>query len=224
MLKKVIIFGSGPHSRVVLSEIIQLKDYKVIGFIDEKLKKGTIVEKIKNSSYKIIANINGIKKILDKNTYGVIGIGSNFVRKKISTEVDKIFKNFKWATIISKNSILNGKIKIGKGSVIVSNAIINTGTIIGEHCFVNTSSSIDHDNNLKNFSSVGPGVITGGNVTLGQCSYLGIGSVIRHSIKIGDNTIVGAKSLVLKNCENNSVYFGSPAKKIRSRKFNDTYL
>ena len=42
MLKKVIIFGSGPHSRVVLSEIIQLKDYKVIGFIDEKLKKGEL--------------------------------------------------------------------------------------------------------------------------------------------------------------------------------------
>lgn len=223
-MKKILIFGSGAHSKVILSEIIQIKGYRVIGFVDEKLRKGTIIDTYKKKKYKVISNIKGIKKILDKNTFGIIGIGSNFARKKVSKEVNKIYKNFKWITIISKNSIINGNVKIGKGSLIVSDSVINTGTKIGEHCLINTSSSIDHDNIFKNYASTGPGVTTGGHVKLGQCSHLGIGSTVKHQISIGDNTIVGAQSLVLKNCDKNSVYRGIPAKKIKRRKEDSKYL
>ena len=127
-------------------------------------------------------------------------------------------------TIVSKNSTINGNVRIGKGSLIVSGSVINTGTKIGEHCLINTSSSIDHNNIFKNFSSTGPGVTTGGNVELGQCSHVGIGATIKNQISIGDNTIVGARSLLLKNCKKNSVYYGIPAKKIRGRKYNSKYL
>ena len=89
---------------------------------------------------------------------------------------------------------------------------------------INTSSSIDHDNIFENYSSTGPNVTTGGNVELGQCSHLGIGSTVKHQISIGDNTIIGAQSMVLKNCNKNSVYYGIPAKKIRDREDNSKYL
>ena len=223
-MKEILIFGSESHSRIVLSEIIQIKGYRVIGFVDENLKKETIIETYKNKKYKVVSNIKGINKLLNKNTFGIIGIGSNFIRKKVAEETNKIYKNFNWETIISKNSTINGDVKIGKGSIIISGSIINNGTKIGEHCLINTSSSIDHNNIIKNFSSTGPGVTTGGNVELGQCSHLGIGSTIKNQISIGDNTIIGARSLVLKNCEKNSVYYGIPAKKIRDRKYNSKYL
>ena len=151
-------------------------------------------------------------------------IRSNFIRKKISEEIDKTYKNFNWITIIPKNSTINGNVGIGKGSLVVSGSVINTETEIGEHCIINTSSSIDHDNTLKNFSSTGPGVTTGGNVELGQCSHLGIGSTVKHQISIEDNTTIGARSLVVQNCDKNSTYYGVPAKKIRGRKDNSKYL
>ena len=40
-MKKILIFWTGFHSKVILSEIIHIKGYKVIGFIDENLKKET---------------------------------------------------------------------------------------------------------------------------------------------------------------------------------------
>ena len=223
-MKEILIFGSGLHSKVILSEIIQIKGYRVIGFVDENIKKETIIETYKNKKYKVVSNIKGINKLLNKNTFGIIGMGSNFIRKKVAEEINKIFKNFNWATIISKNSTIYRNVRIGKGSLIVSASVINTGTKIGEHCLINTSSSIDHDNTFKNYSSTGPGVTTGGNVELGQCSHLGIGSTIKHQISIGDNTIIGAQSMVLKNCNKNSVYYGIPVKKIRDRKDNSKYL
>ena len=223
-MKEILIFGSESHSRIILSEIIQIKGYRVIGFIDENLKKETIIETYKNKKYKVVSNIKGINKLLNKNTFGIIGIGSNFLRKKVAEKVNKIYKNFNWTTIISKNSTINRNVRIGKGSLIVSGSVINTGTKIGEHCLINTSSSIDHDNIFENYSSTGPNVTTGGNVELGQCSHLGIGSTVKHKISIGDNTIIGAQSMVLKNCNKNSVYYGIPAKKIRDREDNSKYL
>ena len=43
-MKEILIFGSGLHSKVILSEIIQIKGYRVIGFVDENIKKETIIE------------------------------------------------------------------------------------------------------------------------------------------------------------------------------------
>ena len=221
-MKKIIIFGTGSQSRVVFSEIIQLNKFEILGFIDDFVLKGKIIETHKKKPYRNLGNIKDIRKF--KNVCGIIGVGSNYLRKKIFDKVNAVSDKFKWETIISKNSFINGSVNIGKGSIIVSNSVINTGTTIGEHCLINTSSSIDHDNMFDDFSSTGPGVTTGGNVYVGQQSYLGIGSTVKHQIKIGKNTVIGGNSFVNKNCNNNSVYYGIPSKKIKTRKPKDKYL
>ncbi len=201
---------------------MQLKKFSVLGFIDDFIEKGRVIETHKRKVFKNLGKIKDLKKFTNVN--GIIGVGSNYIRKGIFDEVNTLIKNFKWATVISKNSIINDRVTIGDGSVIVSNSVINTGTIIGNHCLINTSSSIDHDNRFNDFSSTGPGVTTGGNVSVGEMSYLGIGSIIKHQINIGKNTIIGGNSFVNKNCEDNSVYYGVPSKKIRTRKSEDSYL
>lgn len=219
-MKNIIIFGNGNHSKVVFSEILKLKEYNILGFIGTSTKKKLII-KYRNKKYfnlgtnKILKNYN--------NLYGVIGVGDNYVRKKIYKEI-KILKKIKWAKIISKNSILNGNVKIGPGSIIISGSIINNGAKIGSHCIINTSSSIDHDNVFENFSSSGPSVTTGGNVKVCQFSHLGIGSTIKHGVTIGANTIIGGKSFVNKDCLKNKIYFGVPAKIFKNRKLGNTYL
>ena len=77
---------------------------------------------------------------------------------------------------------------------------------------------------IKDFSSVGPGVTTGGNVTLGENSHIGIGSTVNNEITIGTNTVIGAMSLVVKNCNKNSLYYGTPVKRIKKRLKDDKYL
>ena len=54
-MKKILIFGTGFHSKVIWSEIIQIKGYKVIGFIDENLKKETIIATYNNQKHKVVS-------------------------------------------------------------------------------------------------------------------------------------------------------------------------
>ena len=58
----------------------------------------------------------------------------------------------------------------------------------------------------------------------GKLTHIGLGAVIQNKCKIGKNTIIGANSLVNKNCEDNLVYYGNPVKKIRKRLKGDKYL
>ena len=178
-------------------------------------KKIRLSLKLKKKNFKILGNLNEIKKIVSKDRiYGIIGISENKIRKKIVRQTQNL-KNLKWESIISKDAKLNGNIRIGLGSFINTGTIINTNSIIGNHCSINTGSSIDHDCIFQDYSGTGPGVITGGNVKVGELGYIGIGSIIKNGVNIGKNTIVGAGSLVLNNCLKNSIFFGSPAKKIK---------
>ena len=34
-MKKIVIFGSGCHAKIVFSEILKLKGYKILGFVDD---------------------------------------------------------------------------------------------------------------------------------------------------------------------------------------------
>ena len=192
--------------------------------VDEKIKKGTVIVNRNQTKYKVVGKIEDIKNFDNNSVYGMIGIGLNYKRKKVAETIKKKYKNFKWATIISKNCLINGEVKIGEGSFIVSGSTINNGTIIGNHCLINTSSSIDHDNLFEDFSSTGPGVITGGQVKVGSCAHIGIGAVIKQKISIGKNALIGAKSLVLKNCLINTVYYGTPVKEIRKKNQDEKYL
>lgn len=215
-MKKIVIFGSGCHAKVVYSEILKLKKFKVLGFVDNYLAKKTKILKHKNKYVINIGSIDDLKKY--KNVCGVIGVGSSSLRKKISKEIQSKIKNFKYAKIISKDAIINSNVKIGDGTVVISNSVINYGSVIGKHCLINTSCSIDHDNYFADFSGTGPGVVTGGKVSVGVESYLGIGSTIKNLVKIGKKTFIGGSSFVNKNCDDNTLYYGVPIKKVKKLK------
>lgn len=51
---------------------------------------------------------------------------------------------------------------------------------------------------------------------IGNNVFIGMDAVITAGITVGDNVVIGAGAVVTKNCEENSVYAGVPAKKICS--------
>jgi UDP-3-O-[3-hydroxymyristoyl] glucosamine N-acyltransferase len=48
-------------------------------------------------------------------------------------------------------------------------------------------------------------------------SFLGINSTIKYNLKIGNNVIVAAGAVVIKNVEDNDIVAGNPAKSIKDK-------
>lgn len=60
-----------------------------------------------------------------------------------------------------------------------------------------------------------PGAIVSGNVTIGNSVYMGTNSTIKEKINITNNVTIGLNSGVIKDINQEGIYVGTPAKKIK---------
>ncbi len=94
----------------------------------------------------------------------------------------------------------NGGIEIGDGTMIGSNVTIVT---------------LNHDANPKKRKNAIPKP-----VKIGKNVWIGSDCTIIPGVKIGDNAIIGAGSVVVKNIPENTVAVGNPAKVIKEIEVN----
>jgi sugar O-acyltransferase (sialic acid O-acetyltransferase NeuD family) len=216
-MKDILIFGCGGHAKVITDIVEKQGKYNIAGFIDNYKTPGeTFI------GYKVLGSESDILKIgIDA---GIVALGDNWIRSKVVNNVLSINSQFEFVTAIHPFTSITRDVVIGNGTVIMAGSIINSNTKIGSHCIINTNSSVDHDNTICDFSSIAPGVTTGGNVNIGEFTAISLGAKIKHGITIGEHSVIGAGSVVLKNVDSNVVQYGAPAKYIRDRNKGDKYL
>lgn len=99
---------------------------------------------------------------------------------------------------------------------------------IGNHVCIAGADFITHDGAVWVLRGLNPniGELVGyGRITVKDNVFIGKNCTILRGVTIGENTIVGACSLVNKSLEPNSVYAGVPAKRICSvEEFCDKFL
>ena len=203
--KEVVIIGYSGHGFVVADAAIE-SSMKLKFYAEQNEMK------INPFNLEFIGNEHennflGWKKDVDF----ILGIGDNFIRKKVAFKVlekGKTILNVTHPTAsISKNVI------IGIGNFISKNVCINPLTTIGNLCILNTGCLIEHECKIGDAVHIAPGAVLAGNVTVGNNTFIGANSVIKQGINIGDNVIIGAGSVVLFDIEDNTTYVGNPAKK-----------
>jgi sugar O-acyltransferase (sialic acid O-acetyltransferase NeuD family) len=116
---------------------------------------------------------------------------------------------------ISCKSNISYNVKIGKGNIILPFVQIGVNTSIGDGNIIFSNSSIEHDCIIGNNVNIAVGVNIAGSVIIEDNVFIGVGANIIDGIIIKRNSVIGAGSTVLKNVEENSIYYGCPAKKIK---------
>lgn len=110
---------------------------------------------------------------------------------------------------------------IGDNSQIGENARIANDTKIGKNVMMGFEVvilSVRHRDDRIDIPLIDQGYYDHAPVTLEDGCWIGARSMILPGVTIGENSIVGAGSIVTKDVEPFSVYAGVPAKKIKSRK------
>lgn len=210
-MKDLVIVGAGGFGREVAWLVEQInevsKEWNLIGFIDEnKEMHETLI-----NGYKVLGGIDWLK---DKDIYYVCAIGNSKIRKDIVERINK-FK-LKAATIIHPSVLINKKyVEVGEGCIICDSSILTVNIKLGKHVILNLDCTVGHDAILKDFVTVYPSVNISGNCIIDKCVELGTGTQIIQGKTIGENTIIGAGSVVIKNIEKNRTAVGIPAKTIK---------
>lgn len=207
MMKVLAIIGSGGHAKVV-AEAAKLSGWGKILFFDDMLAAGDNGKKIaiQGTTVELLNDISQFHGV-------IIAIGDNNVRL---AKYQLLLQNkIKLMNIIHPRAIIASATIIGPGTVIVAGAIINVDACIGAVNIINTGATIDHDCILGDGVHICPGVHLAGGVEVGTGSWIGIGASVKQSIKIGNNTIIGAGAIVVNDIPANVIAYGVPAKIVK---------
>lgn len=211
-LKDIILVGGGGHAKVIIDIIRSREEFKVIGIVDNDLKKkqiygipvvGTdeILEEIfrKQIATNAFVSFDGVKRIEKRGRMF-------FYLKKIGYEIP---------ILVHEKAIVSDYAEIGEGTCVMAGSIINAGSVIKENCIINTGAIIEHDCYIGFNSHIAPNASLAGGVIIGDHTHIGIGSVVIENVKIGNNVVVGAGAVVTKDVPDNVIVAGIPAKIIR---------
>ena len=105
--------------------------------------------------------------------------------------------------IIGDNVIMHARAFVGYRSEVFSGTIIDT------------NAQIDHHNVIKECVTLDPGVVTAGNVTIGRYTQVHTGTVIINRKRIGENSILGAGTVIIDDMPANVTVVGVPGKIIK---------
>ena len=206
-MEKLIIIGAGKFGREVYTWITHLNKFIIKGFLDNR---PNILEGF-NYDTPILGSAEDY--IPEEEDIFICAIGYPRIKKELCTAIEN--KGGKFINIIHPSAVLGSNIKMGVGNIICPNAVISSDIEIGNHNTINVLSSIAHDTKIGNYCQINILINVTGNVILEDLVLLNSSCVIAPGILIGEDSIVGAGSIVLKHIPKGVVVFGNPAKEFR---------
>lgn len=210
-MKNLIFIGAGDWSLEIWSWLEEAKGYGTEfifkGFLDEN---SNALAKFDFCRYNVLGNIN--EYVIKRNDVFVCTIANPEVKEKVTKII--IDKGGKFLNLVHKNVILFNNITFGKGIIISPNCVISNNCILGDNVAVNLSSTLGHDVNVGNYCQINSQCDLTGYVTLGEKVFLGSRVTLIPKVKVTDNVVIGAGSVVFRNINNSGTYIGNPAKKL----------
>jgi acetyltransferase-like isoleucine patch superfamily enzyme len=103
---------------------------------------------------------------------------------------------------------------MGIGNFCFVYSVISVGAVLEDFVTLNVSAVVGHDARVGRGSTLSPGSILCGNVSLGRGVFLGTGASIVPGQTAGDLSSLGAGSVALRSIEAQMIVFGVPARPI----------
>lgn len=134
--------------------------------------------------------------------------------------------------VVGNNVRIGNYVYLGKGTVVGNNTFIDSyakssgDNFIGDNVILRYNSTIARKVTIHDHVFVSPNVMTvfsdydglkSSSTVIEKCVFLGTSCVIGPNVVIGENTVIGALSYVNKSCLRDSIYYGSPARFIKSK-------
>jgi sugar O-acyltransferase (sialic acid O-acetyltransferase NeuD family) len=208
--EKLIIIGAGGFGREVLDIVdacnAEKRTYDVLGFIVQREygTPGTMVHE-----KPILGDFDWIENYRGK-LHAVCAVGDPHHRARLVRLGSR--QGVVWPDIIHPSAILTRWVTLGEGVIIGANSVFTNQITIGNHVHVNLACTVGHNVFLHDFVTLAPGVHISGEVTIEEGCYIGSGVNTIEKLRIGEWSVIGAGSVVIRNVPPNVTVAGVPAR------------
>ena len=203
----MIIIGAKGFAKEVLEIAHQLNLLENLVFFDD-ISEDT--ESLVYNQFKVLRTESEVKAHFTKfgNEY-TLGVGNPKVRELLEIKFNDLGGEL--VSLISpKSDIGHYGNTISNGTIIASGCVLTNSITVKRGCLINLNTTIGHDVIINEFVEICPGVNVSGNVQIGKNTFVGTNATILPKIKIGENCIIAAGTVVTKNVADNSLIAGVP--------------
>ena len=212
-MREIYALGVG-HSTPLFIEIAEAAGWHVVGlyhYNDERTGET-------DHGFKILGSFDDLFSHNIKGKNYLLTMGDMQIRKEIAEHLDGLGGVI--PTIIHPNSSISRFVSISNQGVIIGNGVeLQNDVVVNEGTVIRSGALVCHNTTLGSNVFVGPKALVGAFLTIDDFAFIGQGSILvsRKATRIGNNTLIGAGSLVTKPIKDNVVAVGNPARVIKQR-------
>jgi sugar O-acyltransferase (sialic acid O-acetyltransferase NeuD family) len=217
-MENIAIYGAGGLGRETACLIRAINDveirWNIIGFFDDGLDKGS-----SNPYGEILGGIeelNGWSEPLSI----LMAIGTPSIIERIIQQITN--HNIHFPNIIAPDVLFLDResFSLGHGNLIGFRSILSCNVRLGDFNLCNSGVVIGHDTSIGNFNMFNPATMISGEITIGDANFFGICSIVLQRKKIGNYTTIATNSVIMRDTQDNCIYIGNPAVKVKNMNSN----
>lgn len=211
MLRDIAVYGAGGYGREIACLIKKINDrearWNFIGYFDDRVEAGTSI------SYGQIRGNMEVLNAWETELDVVFAISNAEVLQVLYRKVANPLVAF--PNIIDPDTVFldRDSLEMGQGNIVGAFCCFSCNNSLGNFNILNGSISFGHDARIGDFNILNPETRLSGGVVVGNVNFFGLRSAVLQYINVGDNTRVGAGSIVMRNTKDGFLYMGVPAKK-----------
>ena len=210
-MENVIIFGTGKLAQMVYYLLQESSHHQVICFTAER-------EYCHEQTFLSLPLVpfENLEHTYSPDSYKMLtilgGLGGANLREEMFAKAKA--KGYEHINYVHPTVVVEGMVEMGENNIVFPYSILGFSGRMGNNNVLREKVYLGHDFAVGDNNFIGVGCNIGGESKIGSLCYIAMGVTITNNITLDDQTFVGIGSLVLKDTERNSKYYGQPAKRI----------
>jgi sugar O-acyltransferase (sialic acid O-acetyltransferase NeuD family) len=134
----------------------------------------------------------------------------NRVRRRLYREVREL--GYTCVSYVSSHAFFGEGASVGDNTFIFEDNVIQRGVAIGNDVLLWSGNHCGHHCAVEDHTFFASHVVIAGYARVGSGAFMGANSYVDVGVHVGNECVVGAGAVVLRDTEERGVYVGSPAK------------
>ena len=209
-MKPVLILGTGAQAKYAIDTLSLMGKYSIEGLIETQKQDE---EKTSVLGKPVLGRLEILQRYSPNDIALVVALSNNRLKEELSQSFIK--KGFSFLNCIHPSAVISPSATLGTGLIINAGAIIQPLAKIGNFVMIHAGVVVEHDNIVEDYVNLAPGVKLAGWVKVRKGATIFTGSSVIPCMEIGENSIVGAGSVVINDIDADEVVCGVPAHRMK---------
>lgn len=208
MAEPLVIFGTGTLAEIAAYYLAHDGGYEVCGHTD--LREFLAADTAVRLGRPVVPWPEAVERFPPARFAAFVAVGyrkTNTIRRQRFDEVAAA--GYRLASYVSPRAINHAE-AIGANCFILEQNVLQPFTRIGDNVTMWSGNHLGHHSVVEDNCFITSQVVISGKCRIGANSFLGVNACLRDGVTIGEKSVVGAGSIVMKDCPARSVFAPTP--------------